>query len=77
MYRYGTDNQTLSLVHSTPAEGPVGALCGYKGHLLAGVNNALRVYDFGKKKLLRKVENRNFPNFITKLHAAGDRITAG
>ena len=77
LYRYGTDNQTLSLVHSTPTEGPVGALCGYKGHLLAGVNNALRVYDFGKKKLLRKVENRNFPNFITKLHAAGDRIYAG
>jgi len=77
LYRYGTDGKTLSLVHSTPTDGPVGALCGYKGHLLAGVNNSLRLYDHGKKKLLRKVENRNFPNFITTLHAAGDRIYVG
>ena len=77
LYRYGTDGKTLSLVHSTPTEGPVGALCGYRGHLLAGVNNSLRMYDFGKKKLLRKLENRNFPNFITTIHAAGDRIYVG
>ncbi|CEF98342.1 Cleavage/polyadenylation specificity factor, A subunit, C-terminal [Ostreococcus tauri] len=77
LYRYGTDSKTLSLVHSTPTEGPVGALCGYRGHLLAGVNNSLRLYDFGKKKLLRKLENRNFPNFITTIHAASDRIYVG
>lgn len=77
LYRYGNDGRTLNLVHSTPTDGPVGALCGYKGHLLAGVNNSLRIYDYGKKKLLRKVENRNFPNFITTLHAAGDRIYVG
>mmetsp|Transcript_8533 Transcript_8533/g.28705 ORF Transcript_8533/g.28705 Transcript_8533/m.28705 type:complete len:1198 (+) Transcript_8533:128-3721(+) len=77
LYRYGTDGTTLTLVHSTPTDGPVGALCGFKGHLLAGVNNALRIYDFGKKKMLRKVENRNFPNFISTIHAAGDRIYVG
>ncbi len=32
----------------------------YKGRLIAGVGNILRVYELGQKKLLRKVENKNF-----------------
>ncbi len=35
------------------------------------------ILQHGKKKLLRKVENRNFPNFITTLHAQGERIYVG
>lgn len=30
----------------------------FQGRLVAGVGNALRIYDIGKKKLLRKVENK-------------------
>ena len=33
-----------------------GALVGFKGRLLAGVGNVLRIYELGKKKLLRKCE---------------------
>lgn len=44
------------------------------GRLLVGVGKSLRMYDLGKKKLLKKCENRNFPNFITGLHTMGDRI---
>ena len=33
-------------------------LLAFQGCLVAGVNKALRVYDIGKKKLLRKVENK-------------------
>ena len=29
---------------------------GFKGRLLAGVGNVLRIYELGKKKLLRKCE---------------------
>ena len=54
-----------------------GAMYGFKGRLLVGVGNTLRLYDFGKKKLLRKVENRNFPNFIKTIHAQGERIYVG
>lgn len=32
----------------------------YKGRLIAGVGSILRVYELGQKKLLRKVENKNF-----------------
>lgn len=30
----------------------------FQGRLIAGVGKALRVYDMGKKRLLRKTENR-------------------
>lgn len=30
----------------------------FQGRLIAGVGKALRLYDIGKKKLLRKVENK-------------------
>jgi len=30
----------------------------FQGRLAAGVGKALRIYDIGKKKLLRKVENK-------------------
>jgi splicing factor 3B subunit 3 len=34
------------------------ALMAFQGRLCAGVGKALRLYDMGKKKLLRKVENK-------------------
>lgn len=30
----------------------------FQGRLVAGVGKSLRIYDIGKKKLLRKVENK-------------------
>ena len=76
LYRY-LEEGTVELVHKTPLDGIPGALCAFKGRLLVGVGNALRLYEFGKKKLLRKVENRNFPNFITTIHASGERVYVG
>lgn len=34
------------------------AVMGFQGRLVAGVGKALRIYDLGKKKLLRKAENK-------------------
>ena len=34
------------------------AIMAFQGKLIAGVGKALRIYDMGKKKLLRKVENK-------------------
>eukprot|EP00658_Telonema_sp_P-2_P014597 TRINITY_DN15549_c0_g1_i4.p1 TRINITY_DN15549_c0_g1~~TRINITY_DN15549_c0_g1_i4.p1 ORF type:complete len:313 (-),score=85.59 TRINITY_DN15549_c0_g1_i4:296-1111(-) len=42
-----------------------------------GLGKTLRIYDLGKKKLLRKCENRAFPNFIVTLNSIGDRIIVG
>lgn len=34
------------------------ALLAFQGRLVAGIGKSLRLYDMGKKKLLRKVENK-------------------
>ena len=36
----------------------VHAICPYRGRVLIGVGRQLRIYDLGKKKLLRKCENK-------------------
>jgi splicing factor 3B subunit 3 len=68
------EGQQLQLLHKTPVEQPPYALCAFQGRLLVGIGNALRIYDMGKKKLLRKCETRTFPNLITNIATQGDRI---
>jgi hypothetical protein len=43
-------------------------------HLTVGVGKSLRLYELGKKKLLKKCENKSFPTCIVKLHVNADRI---
>jgi splicing factor 3B subunit 3 len=38
------------------------------------MGNALRIYELGKKKLLRKCETRQFPNRIVEIQTVKDRI---
>ena len=38
---------------------------------------ALRIYEAGKKKLLRKCEHRRLPTHIATLSTSGDRIYVG
>ena len=40
------------------------ALLAFQGRLVAGVGKALRIYDIGKKKMLRKAENKVCCNCI-------------
>lgn len=51
-------NQKLELIHKTAVDDVPMALLGFQGRLLAGVGKALRIYDVGKKKLLRKCETK-------------------
>ena len=48
----------LELVHKTVLEEVPYAMCAFQGKVLIGVKNLLRLYDLGKKKLLRKSENK-------------------
>jgi splicing factor 3B subunit 3 len=54
-----------------------GALCSFQGRLLAGVGHLLRIYDLGKRKLLRKCETKLLPTFVKTIHTTGDRIMVG
>jgi len=79
LYTYIVSNggRTLELVHKTPVDDVPYALCPFQGRLLVGSGKTLRIYELGKKKLLRKCENKAFPNFITSLDAIGDRVIVG
>ncbi|KAF8738189.1 hypothetical protein AX14_011604 [Amanita brunnescens Koide BX004] len=57
-YRFEDDGRSLELVHTTEIDDVPLALMGFQGRLVAGVGKALRIYDIGKKKMLRKVENK-------------------
>ena len=58
LYRLIDSGKRLELVHKTAVGGIPGALAAFKGRLLAGVGPIVRLYDLGKKKLLRKSEYR-------------------
>lgn len=66
----------LELVHKTPVDEYPGALAPFNGRLLAGVGRMLRLYDIGRRKLLRKCENRHIPNLIADIKTIGQRIFA-
>ncbi|KAI9128782.1 hypothetical protein K1719_000265 [Acacia pycnantha] len=77
IYRFVEDGRSLELLHKTQVEGVPLALCQFQGRLLAGIGPVLRLYDLGKRRLLRKCENKLFPNSIVSIHAYRDRIYVG
>ena len=48
----------MELLHKTPVEDIPGAIASFQGRVLIGIGKYLRIYDLGKKKLLRKCENK-------------------
>ena len=70
-------DQRLQLLHKTDLEDVPQAVCEYQGRLLVGLGKTLRIYDLGKRKLLRKAENKGFPTAITSIKTNGDRIFVG
>ena len=73
-YKILDDGKRLELMHLTSIEEVSHAICPFQGKVLVGVGKLLRIYDLGKKKLLRKCENKHFPYMITSIHAMGSRI---
>ena len=51
-------SSTLELVHKTTLDEIPYALAAFQGKVVIGVGRLLRLYDLGKKKLLRKSENK-------------------
>ncbi|CAD7082885.1 unnamed protein product [Hermetia illucens] len=74
VYRIDPMCSNLEFVHRTDIDEVPGALCAFQGRLLAGVGRILRIYDLGKKKLLRKCENKHIPNQIVNIQAMGHRV---
>jgi len=57
--RWSNTLMNISLIHSSKLRQTISTLLSWdQGHLVAGVGKALWIYEMGKKKLLRKVENK-------------------
>lgn len=64
----------FEFIHRTATDGEVYAIHDFRGMALVGVTNRLRMYDFGKKKLLTKCENRQLVVQIVDIKSMGHRI---
>jgi len=58
LYKLSHTGDQLELVHRTEVDELPAAIAPFQGRLLVGVGRYLRIYDYGKKKLLRKCENK-------------------
>ncbi|XP_054707454.1 splicing factor 3B subunit 3-like isoform X2 [Uloborus diversus] len=76
-YKVLNDGRKLEFVHKTPVDAVPATICPFQGRVLIGVGSMLRIYDIGRKKLLRKCENKHLPNQIVTIHAVGNRIIVG
>jgi len=77
LYRV-VNGERLQLLHKTKVdEGPVLALAHFQGRLLVGIGRTIRLYEMGKRQLLRKCELRGIPTMVKTLQAAGDRAFVG
>ncbi|RLN07765.1 Splicing factor 3B subunit 3 [Panicum miliaceum] len=77
IYKFVDEGRSLELLHKTQVEEVPLGLCQFQGRLLAGVGSVLRLYDLGKRKLLRKCENKLFQRTIVSIHTYRDRIYVG
>jgi splicing factor 3B subunit 3 len=76
-YQLLDGGQRLELLHKTQVEDIPTCICSFQGRVLVSVGNLLRIYDLGKKKLLRKCENKQVPNMIVQVQTMGPRIFVG
>ena len=77
-FRVSPADARLELVHKTATDEVPQTLRAFQGRLLAGCGSVLRLYDLGRRQLLRKCENKlAFASPIVSLHCQGDRIVVG
>lgn len=73
-YKFDSDLEHLVLIHKTAVDDVPRAIAPFQGRVVIGVGKLLRIYDLGKKKLLKKCENKTIQNFISTINTYGNRI---
>ena len=73
-YQIHEEGKRLQLIHVTPVEDIPYGIAPFQGKVMISVGKSLRLYEMGKKKLLRKCENKHFPNCIVSILTYGSRI---
>lgn len=76
IYTYTLSNRgdVMELMHQTPCEAIPRAMCAFQERLVVGMDKIVRIYDLGKKKLLRKCESKQIPNMVTSISCASNRL---
>jgi splicing factor 3B subunit 3 len=77
LYRIINGDRFQLLHRTTVDDGPVLALAHFQGRLLVGIGKTLRLYEMGKRQLLRKCELRGLPTYVKALQTVGDRAFVG
>ncbi|GMK57012.1 hypothetical protein CspeluHIS016_0308520 [Cutaneotrichosporon spelunceum] len=77
VYSIEDDGKRLEFMHKTKTDELPLAVAAFQGFLLAGIGKSLRLYEMGKKALLRKCENNGFPTGVVSIHVLGSRIIVG
>eukprot|EP00826_Nyctotherus_ovalis_P022242 TRINITY_DN1730_c0_g1_i1.p1 TRINITY_DN1730_c0_g1~~TRINITY_DN1730_c0_g1_i1.p1 ORF type:complete len:1185 (+),score=333.68 TRINITY_DN1730_c0_g1_i1:138-3692(+) len=73
LYKF-TDGKNMSILYKMPVEDIPLAFLEFQGQMLVGVGSILRLYEIGKKRLLKKCENKNFSSPISSIVASQNRI---
>jgi len=63
-FRLNAECTAMDLVHKTLVDEVPYAMCPFQGKVLIGLGKTLRLFDYGKKKLLKKSENRVRSSFV-------------
>ncbi|EIW73243.1 hypothetical protein TREMEDRAFT_37240 [Tremella mesenterica DSM 1558] len=77
VYAIKENGRTLEFMHKTKLDEIPLCVAGFQGYLLVGAGKSLRLYEAGKKALLRKCENNSFPTVIATINVIGARIIVG
>jgi splicing factor 3B subunit 3 len=77
LYRI-VNGDRFQLLHRTAVDdGPVIALAHFQGRLVVGIGKCLRLYEMGKRQLLRKCDLRGLPSYVKTIQTVGDRAFVG
>lgn len=77
LYRI-VNGDRFQLLHRTAVEdGPVLSLAHFQGRLVVGIGKSLRLYEMGKRQLLRRCELRGLPTYVKTIQTVGDRAYVG
>lgn len=79
IYTYSISNTGLELqfLHKTECEAIPRVMRQFQDRLVVGIGRILRIYDLGKKKLLRKCESKQVPHMISTITVHSNRLFVG
>ena len=74
IYGFDKEDKKFEFINTTRLDGICHSMFSFKGRVLLGVGNYLRLYDLGKKQLLKKCEYKKKYKLINHIRVVNNRI---